>query len=87
MPKVNKLQSPKLRFTQSLLVAIFTQNFMRLRFTAMEKRHQNFPTHTSVCWKLFTVPVHLRGTVILFTPHYYDAESSANLLLLLRAFV
>ena len=44
-PKVNKLQSPKLRLTQSLLVATFTQNFMRFRCTVMEKRHQNFPPH------------------------------------------
>ena len=35
-PKVNKLQSPKLRLTQSLLVATFTQNFMRFRNTVME---------------------------------------------------
>ena len=35
-PKVNKLQSPKLRLTQSLLVATFTQNFMRFRCTVME---------------------------------------------------
>ena len=48
-PKVNKLQSPKLRLTQSLLVATFTQNFMRFRCTVMEKRHQNFPLHSSVC--------------------------------------
>ena len=48
-PKVNKLQSPKLRLTQSLLVAIFTQNFMLFRCTVMEKRHQNFPPHSSVC--------------------------------------
>ena len=48
-PKVNKLQSPKLRLTQSLLVATFTPNFMRFRFTVMEKRHQNFPPHSSVC--------------------------------------
>ena len=44
-PKLNKLQSPKLRLTQSLLVATFTQNFMRFRCTVMEKRHQNFPPH------------------------------------------
>ena len=48
-PKVNKLQSPKLRLTQSLLVATFTQNFMRFRCTVMEKRHQNVPPHSSVC--------------------------------------
>ena len=48
-PKVNKLQSPKLRLTQSLLVATFTQNFMRFRCTVMEKCHQNFPPHSSVC--------------------------------------
>ena len=48
-PKVNKLQSPKLKLTQSLLVATFTQNFMRFRCTVMEKRHQNFPPHSSVC--------------------------------------
>ena len=48
-PKVNKLQSPKLRLTQSLLVATFTQNFMRFRCTVMEKRHQNFQPHSSVC--------------------------------------
>ena len=35
-PKINKLQSPKLRLTQSLLVATFTQNFMRFRWTVME---------------------------------------------------
>ena len=35
-PKVNKLQSPKLRLTQSLFVATFTQNFMRFHFTVME---------------------------------------------------
>ena len=37
-PKVNKLQSPKLRLTQSLLVATLTQNFMRFRYTVMEIR-------------------------------------------------
>ena len=36
MPKVNKLQSPKLRLTQSLLVATFTLNFMRFCCTVME---------------------------------------------------
>ena len=35
-PKVNKLQSSKLRLTQSLLVATLTQNFMRFRCTVME---------------------------------------------------
>ena len=35
-PKVNKLQSPKLTLRQSLLVATFTQNFMRFRCTVME---------------------------------------------------
>ena len=35
-PKVNKLQSPKLRLTQSLLVATLTQNFMRFDSTVME---------------------------------------------------
>ena len=44
--KVNMLQSPKLRLTQSLLVATLTQNFMRFRCTVMEKRHQNFPPHS-----------------------------------------
>ena len=46
-PKVNKVQSPKLRLTQSLLVATLTQNFMRFRCTVMEKRHQNFLPHSS----------------------------------------
>ena len=36
MPKVNKLQSHKLRVTQPLLVATLTQNFMRFRYTVME---------------------------------------------------
>ena len=35
-PKANKIQSPKLRLTQSLLVATLTQNFMRFRCTVME---------------------------------------------------
>ena len=48
-PKVNKLQSPKRRLTQSLLAATFTQNFMRFCCTVMEKRHQNFLPHSSVC--------------------------------------
>ena len=48
-PKVNNLQSPKLRHTQSLLVATFTQTFMRFRCTVMEKCHQNFPPHSSMC--------------------------------------
>ena len=34
--KVNKLQSPKLRLTQSLSVATLTQNIMRFRCTVME---------------------------------------------------
>ena len=54
-PKVNKLQSPKLRLTQALLVATLSQNFMRFRRTVMEKRHQNFPTHSSVCDDLYRV--------------------------------
>ena len=53
MPKVNKLQRPKLRLAQSLLVATFTQNFMRFRCTIMEKRHPNFPPHSSVCDDLY----------------------------------
>ena len=52
-PKVNKLQSPKLRLTQSLLVATFSQNFMRFRCTVMEKHHQNVPPHSSVCDDLY----------------------------------
>ena len=43
-PKVNKLQSPKLRLTQTLLVATFTPNFMRFRCTVMEKRHHKLST-------------------------------------------
>ena len=87
-PKVNKLQSPKLRLTQSLLVATLTQNFMRFRCTVMEKRHQNFH-HTVVCVTTITIPVHLHGTnfapFLLLTRRCYDAETSAILLLLKRA--
>ena len=88
-PKVNKLQSPKLRLTQSLVVATLTQNFMRFRCTVMEKRHQTFH-HTVVCVTTVTVPVHLHGTnfapFLLLTRRCYDAETSAILLLLKRAF-
>ena len=45
----NKLQSPKLKLTQSLLVATLTQNFMQFCLTVMENCHQNFPAHSSVC--------------------------------------
>ena len=41
-PKVNKLQSPKLRLIQSLLVATFTQNFMQFRCTVMELVYSNY---------------------------------------------
>ena len=89
MPKVNKLHSPKLTLTQ--LVATFTQNFMRFRCMVMDKRHQNFPPHSSVSVTTVSVPVHLHGTnfapSLLLTRRCYDAETSAILLLLKRAFV
>ena len=69
-PKATKLQSPKLRLAQSLLVATLTQNFMRFRCTVMEKHHQNFPTRSSVCDKLYhacTLAWDILCT--LFTPH------------------
>ena len=69
MPKVNKLQSPKLRLTQSLLVATFTQNFMRFRCTVVEKRHQNFPTHSSVCDDLY------HGCTFAWDIHVYTFEN------------
>ena len=70
MPKVNKLQSRKLRLTQSLLVATFTQNFMRFRCTVMEKRHQNFPPHSSVCDDLYHACTFAWDKLCtLFTPH------------------
>ena len=88
-PKVKKLQSPKLRLTLSLLVATYTQNFMRFRCTVMEKCHQNFPPHSSV-YDAVTVPVHLHGTnfahFLLLTRRCYDADTSAILLLLKRDF-
>ena len=88
-PKVNKLQIPKFRLTQSLLVATFTQNFMQFRCTVTEKRHQNFPPHSSVCDDRY-MPVHLYGTnfapFLLLTRRCYDAKTSAILLLLKRAF-
>ena len=69
-PKVNKLQSPKLRVTQSLLVATLTQNFMRFRCTVMEKRHQNFPPHSSVCDDLYHACTFAWDKLCaLFTPH------------------
>ena len=64
-PKVNKLQSPKLRLTQSLLVAIFTPNFMRFRYTAMEQCGQNtssiqeYNVHVGVT--TFAIQVNLHG--------------------------
>ena len=89
MPKVNKLHSPKLRLMQALSVATFTQNFMRIRCTVMEKHHQTFQ-HTLVCVTTFTVPVHLHGTYfapfLLLTGRCYDAETGAILLLLKRGF-
>ena len=54
MPKVNKLQSLKLGLTESLLVATFTQNFMRFRCTVMEKRYQNFPPHSKLLYTSLT---------------------------------
>ena len=69
-PKVNKLQSPKLRLTQSLLVATFIQHFMRFRCTVMEKRHQNFPPHSSVCDDLYHACTFAWDKLcVLFTPH------------------
>ena len=69
-PKVNKLQSPKLRLTQSLLVATFTQNFMRFHCTDMEKRHQNFPPHSSVCDDRYRACTFAWDKLCaLFTPH------------------
>ena len=57
----------------------------------MEKHHQNFPPHSSVCVTTFTMPVHLHGTYfapfLLLTRRCYDAETSAILLLLERDFV
>ena len=80
-PKVNKLRSPKLRLTQSLLVATVTQNFMRFRCRVIEKR---------VCVTTFTMPVYFNGTnfvpFLLLTRRCYDAETSTILLLLKRAF-
>ena len=70
-PKVNKLQSPKLRRTQSLLVATFTQNFMRFRCTVMEKRHQNFSPHSSVSDDLYHACTFAWDILCaLFTPHW-----------------
>ena len=89
MLKVNKLQSPKLRLAQSLLVATFTQKLMHFRRTVMEKRHQ-IVHHTVVCVTTFTMPIHLHGTYfapfLLLTRRCYDTETSAILLLLKRAF-
>ena len=69
-PKANKLQSPKLRLTQSLLVATLTQNFMRFRCTVMEKRHQNFPPHSSVCDDRYCACTFAWDKLCaLFTPH------------------
>ena len=69
-PIVNKLQSPKLRLTQSLLVATLTQNFMRFCCTVMEKRRQNFPPHSSVCADSYHACTFAWGKLCaLFTPH------------------
>ena len=69
-PKVNKLQSAKLRLRQALLVATFTQNFMRFRCTVMEKCHQNFPPHSSVCDDRYhTFTFAWDKLCALFTPH------------------
>ena len=69
-PKVNTLQSPKLRLTQSLLVATFTQNFMRFRCTVMEKRHQHFLPHSSVCDDRYHACTFAWDKLCaLFTPH------------------
>ena len=70
-PKVNKLQSPKLRITQSLLVATLTQNFMRFRCTVMEKLHQNVSPHNSVCDDLYHACIFQWDKLCaLFTPHW-----------------
>ena len=70
-PKLNKLQSPKLRIAQSLLVATLTQNFMRFRCTVMEKCHQNFPPHSSVCDDRYHACTFAWDKLCaLFTPHY-----------------
>ena len=70
-PKVIKLQSPKVRLTQSLLVATLTQNFMRFRCTVMEKRHQNVSPHNSVCDDLYHACTLAWGKICaLFTPHW-----------------
>ena len=69
-PKANKLQSPKLRLTQTLLVATLTQNFMRFRCTVMEKHHQNFPPHSSVCDDRYhACTIAWDKLCTLFTPH------------------
>ena len=70
-PKVNNLQSPKPRLTQSLLVATFTQNFMRFRCRVMEKRHQNVSPHNSVCDDLYHACTLAWGKLCaIFTPHW-----------------
>ena len=69
--KVNKLQSPKLRPKQSLLVATFTQNFMRFRCMVMEKHHQNVSPHSSVCDDLYHACTFAWDKLCaLFTPHW-----------------
>ena len=90
-PKVNKLRSSKLRLTQPLLVATFTQNFMRFRCRSMEKHHQSVSSHNSVCDDLYhPCTLILRGAkfapFLLLTVRCYDAETNAILLLLKRAF-
>ena len=45
-PKVNKLQSPKLRLE--------VENLMRFRCTVMEKRYQNFPPHSKLLYTSLT---------------------------------
>ena len=88
MPKVNKLQSPKLRLTQSLLVATFTPNFT----SRLRRKTIKMFRHTIVCVTTFTTPplyIHLNGAyfaaLLLLTGRCYETETSAILLLLERS--
>ena len=85
-PKVNKLQSPKLRLTQWLhSLRISCDSAARYWRNAIKTFH-----HTVVCVTTVTMPVHLHGTnfapFLLLARRCYDAETSAILILLKRAF-
>ena len=60
------------------LVATFTLNFMRFCCTVMEKRHQNFPPHSSVCDDLYRACT-FAWDIRTLRPFYSSLEDATTL--------